>query len=256
MADNEGTGEGAGTGAGTGQNEAPAWLAQLPADLKANETFTPYKTLGDFAKAHLETAGKVKELDGKVGKVTELETKLSSAIFKPDDKATPEQWNEYYKALGRPEKPTEYEFPVTEGIQRDPKFVEWAQQTFHEIGLPKDMAAKVAAQYDAFTLAMEKANNEAVVKAKADAETAIKAELGAQYPVAVELTTRMLGKYLKPEEKAFFDETGMGNHPVLIRMLFDFAKKTGEDMGVRSANNNADKPKEGFVYDKSPAPPK
>jgi len=66
------------------------------------------------------------------------------------------------------------------------------------------MAAKVAAQYDAFTLAMEKANNEAVVKAKADAETAIKAELGAQYPVAVELTTRMLGKYLKPEVKGFF----------------------------------------------------
>jgi hypothetical protein len=63
MAEGEGTGEGTGTGAGTGQGEG-LWRAQLPADLKENETFTPYKTLGDFAKAHLETAGKVKDWMG------------------------------------------------------------------------------------------------------------------------------------------------------------------------------------------------
>jgi len=226
--------------------ESLGWRAALPAEFKEHEFVKTFTKPGDFVKSALDIKA---DRDA-------LKTKVDGAIFKPDEKATPEQWNEYYKALGKPEKPTEYEFPVTEGINRDPKFVEWAQGTFHKIGLPKDMAAKVAAEYDAFALAMERANNEAVVKAKADAETAIKAELGAEYPVAVELTTRMLGKYLKPEEKAFFDETGMGNHPTLIRMIFDLAKKTGEDLGIRSANTSAEQQPKGFIYNKSPQPPK
>ena len=42
------------------------WRVQLPDDLKANETFTPFKTVGDFAKAHIETITKAKELEGKL----------------------------------------------------------------------------------------------------------------------------------------------------------------------------------------------
>lgn len=208
--------------------ESLGWRAALPAEFKEDAYVKTFTKPGDFVKSALEIKA---EHDS-------LKTKMDGAIFKPDEKATPEQWADYYKALGKPEQPTEYEFPVTEGINRDPKFVEWAQKTFHEIGLPKEMGQKVAAQYDAFTLAMEKANQEAVARSRADAETAIKTELGAEYPVAVELTTRMLSKYMKPEEKAFFDETGLGNHPLLIRMIFDFAKKTGEDVSIRGSNNS------------------
>ena len=242
----EGTGDGTGTGAGTGQEGL--WRAQLPADLKENATFTPYKTLGDFAKAHLETVGKAADLDGKVVKMTELEAKLSGAIFKPDDKATPEQREAYLTALGRPAKPTEYAFPKTEGIERDPKFVEWAQNTFHKIGLSKEMGEQVAAHYDAFALEMANANKVVVEKAKTEAETKLKAELGANYPAAVELTKRFLTKHAKPEEMAFLDESGMGNHPAMIRMVVAFAKLTGEDISIQGAGPKGDASKPGMNY--------
>ena len=233
----------------TDQNqESLGWRAALSDQWKNHEFVKDTTKPTDF----VEKAWKIKtELDS-------VKPKLESAIFKPDEKATSEQWDAYYKALGKPEKHTDYEIPVTEGIQRDPKFIEWMQKTFHEIGMPKDMAPKIAAKYDAFALAMEKANNDAVVKAKADAEAATKKELGAEYPVAVELTTRMLTKYMKdkPEEKAFFDETGLGNHPTLIRMIFDLAKKTGEDVGIASATPKGDQQPLGFNYNKSPQPPK
>jgi hypothetical protein len=228
------------------QNESLGWRAALPAEFKEHEFVKTFTKPGDFVKTALEI---------KADRDT-LKTKVDSAIFKPDEKASPEQWDKYYKALGKPEKPADYEFPKLEGMERDPKFTAWAQNTFHKIGIPKDMGVKVAAEFDAFSQALEKANNDAVVKAKADAETAIKKELGTEYPVAVELTTRMLTKYMKPEEKAFFDQTGMGNHPTLIRMLFDLAKKTGEDTGIAGASPKGEKQKDGFVYDKSPQPPK
>ena len=41
--------------------------AGLPDDLKTNEAFVPYKTVGEFAKSHLELATKAKEMEGKLG---------------------------------------------------------------------------------------------------------------------------------------------------------------------------------------------
>lgn len=233
----EGTGEGTGTGAGTGQNEG-LWREQLPADLKANEVFTPYKTLGDFAKMHLETAGKTKELEGK----------LSGAIFKPDDNAKPEDRESFYRSLGKPEKATEYEFPKTEGIEHDPKMIEWAQATFHSANLSKEQAASIGAAWDGFISGMVKAQQESAQKAIADVETKLKAELGDQYDTAKELTRRLLTKHAKPDELAFMEEGGLGNHPALIRLMFEMAKKTGEDVSPKGAGYKGETAKVGMNY--------
>lgn len=228
------------------QNESLGWRAALPSEFKENEFVKTFTKPGDFVKSALEIKA---DRDA-------LKTKVDGAIFKPDEKATPEQKEAYYRALGKPEKSTEYEFPKGEGVEHDPKLTDWAQKTFHSANLDKGQAKVIGQAWDGFIGEMAKANDEAVKVAKTNAETAIKKELGAEYPVAVELAKRMLNKYTKPEEKAFFDESGMGNHPVLIRMLFDFAKKTGEDVGIPAATFQGEKPKEGIVYDKSPAPPK
>ena len=223
---------------GNQDQNVPGWISGLPDNFKADPTFTQFKTVGEFAKSHVETAAKAKELEGK----------LATAIFKPDDKATPEQREAYLTALGRPAKPTEYAFPKTEGIERDPKFVEWAQNTFHKIGLSKEMGEQVAAHYDAFALEMANANKVVVEKAKTEAETKLKAELGANYPAAVELTKRFLTKHAKPEEMAFLDESGMGNHPAMIRMVVAFAKLTGEDISIQGAGPKGDASKPGMNY--------
>jgi hypothetical protein len=254
MESNEGNTEGNTTGGVTGAAEG-LWREQLPADLKGNETFTSYKTLGDFGKAHIETVGKVKELEGKVATIADLEGKLSGAIVKPGENATPEQIDAYHKSIGKPEKPTDYNFPVLEGMERDPKFTEWAQNTFHQIGIPKEMGEKVAAAYDAFGAALVKAQNEAHQKENQEAEAKVKAELGDQYPVALELCKRMLADHATPEEKAFLEKSDIGNNPILARILFKFAKKTGEDVGLQGGNSNRADLKPGIVYDKSPKPP-
>lgn len=236
MAEGEGTGEGTETGAGTG-NEG-LWRAQLPADLKDNEAFTPYKTLGDFGKAYLEAAGKAKELEGKT----------ANAIFKPDDKATPEQREAYFRAIGKPEKPTEYEFPKGEGVEHDPKMVEWAQQTFHQANLNKEQAGVIAKAWDGFIGHMAQEQTAAAEKARTDADAALKAELGDGYAEAAELATRFLTKHASAEDVKFFDETKIGNHPGMIRLIVKLAKLTGEDVSLQGGKNKGDLPSVGMNY--------
>jgi hypothetical protein len=226
-------------------NQSLGWIAALPDDQKQNDFVKTFTKPGDFVKTALEIKTERDEIKGKLG----------NAIFKPDEKATPEQVEAYYRSIGKPEKATDYNFPVIEGMERDPKFTEWAQNTFHQIGVPKEMGEKVAAAYDNFAAAMVKAQQEADAKAKQEAEAKVKAELGDQYPVALELTKRMLADHATPEEKEFLAKSEFGNSPLLARLLFKFAKKTGEDVGLQSSLSNRGELKPGIIYDKSPNPP-
>jgi len=227
-------------------DQSLGWRAALPSEFKEHDFVKTFTKPGDFVKSALEIKT---ERDS-------LKTKVEGAIFKPDEKATPEQREAFYRSLGKPEKATEYELPKPEGMDADPTVVAWAQNTFHKAGVSKEQAAQIGGEWNNFMAEMAKANKEAVAKARTEAETKLKAEMGAEYPAAVELTKRFLTKHAKPEDMAFLDESGMGNHPALIRMIVDFAKKTGEDIGVPGAGNRGEKPKEGMIYDKSPAPPK
>src|SRR5271157_2714976 len=80
--------------------ESLGWRAGLPDDLKTNEVFAAHKTVGDFAKSHLELSAKATELEGKLGNV----------IPKLGENATPEDRNKFFEALGRPKEAKEYEF--------------------------------------------------------------------------------------------------------------------------------------------------
>lgn len=237
MADGEGTGEGNSTGAGTGQETAPAWLAQMPADLKSNEAFKPYKTIGDLGKSYLELQGKVSEVDG-------LKTKLEAAIFKPSENATPEEMNAFYKSLGVPEKADEYEFPKGEGIEHDPKMVEWAKSTFHKANLNKEQAAVMSQAWDAFVQEMGNADKASVEKELIDAEGKLKEEWKAEYDVNVELSKRAF-KHFANAELADFKA-----HPVLIKAFHAIGKAMGEDFSPQGASDKGDS--KGRMYNKSP----
>lgn len=71
-----------------------------------------------------------------------------SIIKLPGPDATPEQQMEVWNRLGRPEDPSGYELPTGEGM--DEGFQAWAKETFHELGIPKAMAEKLAAKYDEY----------------------------------------------------------------------------------------------------------
>ncbi len=235
------------TNTGNQQPQSPGWLAGLPAELRDNEAFKSHKTVGDFAKSHLETAKKVKEYEGK----------LANSVVKPGENATQEERDKYYNSLGRPEKPDGYEL---DGEDKNAK--EWTgywRNELHKIGVPKDMAKAISASFNKQTQAMVEAHNAAIQRQIVDTSTALKTELGDKYDASVELASRLWKQWGKTEvdfDKAFASETSQ-NRVTMIRFLLNVAAKTGEDSSLRGSGQRGNATPPPFInYDKSPAPPK
>ncbi len=252
MAEGEGTGEGtgAGTGAGTGQNEG-LWRAQLPADLKDHELLTPHKTIGETAKAYIETVGKVKDFEGKV---KDYETKLTNSIPKLSDKATPEEISAYRKATGVPDKPEGYEFPKIGDVENSPEMVAWAQKTFHNLGLSKIQANAMHKEWSSFVTGMVEAENKMAEEEKVENEKKFRAEFKTEdeYKAGRELTKRFWNKLMGTDFDEAYKEAEAWQVPVFMRALFVIAKKTGEDWSPSSAGGGGEV-KPAMIYDKTPS---
>lgn len=234
MAQSDGT-PASGGGQPDGGNAAPAWIAQLPDDLKGEKSFTGFKTIGDFATDYL-TKGK------------EIDSLKGNSIPKLPENATDEQKKAYFKAIGVPEKPTEYEFPKTDGADHDPRMIEWAQKTFHDAHLSKEQGALIGKAWNGFMAEMVKAQTDADTKGRQEAEATLKKELGDKYAETVELTARLLKETATPEELKFLQDSKLGNHPALVRLIAKLAAKTGEDSTSRGTPARGAAPKVGMNY--------
>jgi len=233
--------------AGNGQpaGTPPGWLAGLPTDLRDNEAFKPYRTVGDFAKAHLETAKKA----------TEYEGKLANSIPKLGENASQEERDRFYNSLGRPEKPDGYEL-----VGEDKNAPEWTgywRNEMHKIGVPKDQAKALSAALDTQIKGMVDAHNAKILAENNKASVALKAELGDKYDASVELASRLWKQWGKTEvefDKAFATETS-ANRVTMMRFLLNVAAKTGEDSSLRGAGQGSATPSVGYDLSAFKLPP-
>lgn len=224
--------------------ESLGWRAGLPDDLKQDEAFVPYKTVGDFAKAHKETAAKAKDYEGK----------LANSIPKLSDTATPEEREIFQVALGKPVKADDYELDGEDRFTPEGK-ASWKKE-FHELGLPKstakDLSARINRRLDAMVDKF-KADSEAQIQ---EASTKLKSELGDKYDANVELASRLWKQNVDGDlEKDFAAATGPIKFSV-IRYILKMAAKTGEDSSLRGAGPGSKTPTSGYDLSVFNLPPK
>jgi hypothetical protein len=231
---------------GDQQQDSLGWRAGLPDDLKAHESIVPFKTVGDFAKAHLETAGKLRDAEGK----------LKNSIPKLGENATPEERNQFFNSLGRPEKPEGYQ--LEDGSKEKEEILNPWKQDFHELGLTAAQAKGLKVKWDGRINGLVEAHKASVQKEIGEASTKLKTELGDKYDAGVALAARLWKEWGKSEvdfDKAFASESS-ANRVTMIRFLLNVAAKTGEDSSFRgSGQREAQTPPMFVNYDKSPAPP-
>lgn len=128
------------------------------------------------------------------------------ALTLPPKDATPEQWAEFYKQIGAPDKPEAYELPVPEGDSGE--FAKTAATWFKEAGLLPQQARVLAAKWNEFSAAQAQAAEAAEQRriAQMDAqnkqqEAALKTEWGQQYEANMELARRAVRQFI-PGDKA------------------------------------------------------
>jgi hypothetical protein len=117
----------------------------------------------------------------------------------------------------QPKAPEKYEFKL-EGFEIDAPVMERFEPVFRELDLTNEQATKLAEGY-AQIRRQEADAWQAEVSGWADAVKS-DAEIGGdKMPAMVSAANRVIGLYGTPELRAFFKDTGYGNHPELVRVF-------------------------------------
>ena len=137
---------------------------------------------------------------------TEPAAPETPALTLPPKDATPEQWAEFYKQIGAPDKPEAYELPVPEGDTGE--FAKTAATWFKEAGLLPQQAQALASKWNEFSAAQAQAAEAAEQQriAQLDAqnkqqEAALKTEWGQNHEANMELARRAVRQFV-PSDKA------------------------------------------------------
>jgi hypothetical protein len=227
------------------QTESLGWRAGLPDDLKQNETFVPFKTVGEFAKHHLEVSTKA----------ADLEKKMGDYVPKLPDDASPEDRNLYYDALGRPKQPSEYEFDGED--KNAPEWTNFWKDKFHSLGLTKTQAKQLSGLWNTQMQQMVEAHNTSVKNEMTSAEQKLRSEMGDKFDTNVELAKRMTQKHLGTEFDQTFTNLPAESRFGVVKLLLKVAELTGEDRSPQAGMSQTGGKQVSFIaYDKSPAPPK
>jgi hypothetical protein len=124
----------------------------------------------------------------------------------PGKDATPEQWAEFYKAIGAPEKAEDYKLPVPEGD--DGAFAKTASEWFKDAGILPQQAEKLAGKWNEFVASQQQAADKveadrvAALHAKNTAEQAdLRNEWGQAHTANMEFARRAATQFF-PKEQA------------------------------------------------------
>lgn len=141
------------------------------------------------------------------------------------------------KPEGAPDK---YEFKAPEGAEFDTQVIENFSEVAKELNLTQDaaqkildkMAPKIAARQ---VERLEAARTEWAESAKADKEFG-----GDKLTENIAVASKALEAFGTPELRALLNETGLGNHPEVIRFFYRSGKAISEDRFVGGGSAQAE----------------
>jgi hypothetical protein len=212
----------------TETQKSAGWLAAVSEDIRNHEALKEFKNSNEAAHAYV----KLHELS-------------KQSIVKPGDKATQAELDAYHKALGRPEKPEDYELP--EGYKEFDKsgnFQKWVRDTAHKHNLSKSQAEAYLADQLEYLNGLTKAGQEQKAK---QAETEKVAYEKSKVETDAELTKRW-GKEADSKKKAAMAWFEKQNFPAeKIQRLMDQGLLLDPDYIEYAANQGSRMLEGGFV---------
>lgn len=153
---------------------------------------------------------------------------------------------EAQKAQGAPEK---YEFKAVEGAEVSTEALTEFSEVAKELNLPQDAAQKIL---DKMAPALARRQSEAIegVKTQWAASARTDKEFGGdKLTENLAVAKKALDTFGTPELRTLLNESGLGNHPEVIRVLYRAGKAISEDgfvQGTRAAQNPGDPAKRLF----------
>lgn len=193
----------------------------------------PFGDLDDSASAFMEAQG-VKTPADALKVAMSLNGKLGSAgdrmfeIPREDDPEAEAKTAALYEKLGRPKEAKDYQLPEKlEALKFEGERQEKYFGLFHRHGLSAAGAKELLSALDADSKAEMEAMSRAFDEEKAAAETALKQDWGGDFGRRLNVISALANERGEAFQK-FLDDTGVGNHPEMAKLLWDMAEATKE----------------------------
>ena len=193
------------------------WSKAIPQELAAEKVWEPLKdkALPDVLKGYVEA-----------------QKMIGGSLRIPKDDAAPEEWAKFYSKLGRPETPDKYEYQppaLPEGMW-DKDQEKQAVALMHELGLNSKQVQRLM-EFEG-KRSNQFLQNQALQR-KANVE-AVKQEWGVDFPRRTKLASDGFLHVAKAagidkEALEFIEKTGMGDHPVFLKLFHRVGEMLAED---------------------------
>lgn len=133
-----------------------------------------------------------------------------------------------------PQVPEDYEVSAPEGVELSDEAVNEFKEVAKEAGLTQEQFQKLV-QFDAdrFQTAQEAAQEQMQEEINQELES-LKSEWGNQFDAKVQTAKKALGAVADQGTYEFLDQTGMGNHPQMIKLFARLGERMSEDSFVSS----------------------
>jgi len=221
--------------------EKPAWMAQLPDDLKENESLSQFKSLGDFGKKFIE--------------VNDIASKAADSVHIPGEDATDEERAAFFEKLGRPKTEDEYDLPapqLPEGMKVNEELSKQFRSTAHKLGLSNAQTKELFNLYNTTMVNTFTSVAKEREAAKQTATANLKTEWGTDYDTNMAVVKRAYDEFGDESLTKYLDESGEGNNPVLIKAFYNIGKKMLDDNIVNGKLGQKKNNEGGFEYPNSP----
>lgn len=161
---------------------------------------------------------------------------------KPTDDKKPEgdkpaEKKEDDKPEGAPEK---YEFQAAEGVELDTEALKEFEPVAREMNLTNEQAQKLVDVYPKILAGVQQRQVEAWQQTTEQWAADVKADKeigGDKLPSNLSAAQRALDQFGTPELKTYLNDTGLGNHPDLVKAFVKIGKAMSEDGMVTGSND-------------------
>ena len=184
------------------------WRTSLPEEMRSEKSFEKFKGVPDLAKSYVE-----------------IQKTMGNAIHMPKPDSKPEEWDTFYSKMGRPESPDKYELKLPESGTVDEGLVKEFRTAAHQSGLQPRQAQGLLdwfnkTQGDRMT---------AYTKTMEDGVGKLKGEWGGKFDEKISVASRAVKELGGDELISLLEETGLGNHPTLVKFFAKLGESTMED---------------------------
>ena len=193
------------------------WRASLDDTLRADPTLADIKDLNGLAKSYVHA-------QRMIGK---------DKVVIPGEAADPTEWEQFYERLGRPADAKYNLDPkglVPEDLDFKPEVIDHFKKIFHANGLNQKQAEGIFKEYMTYIGEQHNSLKQGSETQRSEWLNEIKKEFGKAYDERIDLAVRAVDTFGGQELKDWLNQTGLGDHPMMIRMFSKIGMQMQESL--------------------------